>query len=92
MIDEFYKIKQFSNQSDFFIFTVKFKFEERENIDIFYCLLNYSIYSTRSLCEYHIFIENVQPEGDGEESGPLETEVNGELHDLFRRYMAEIFC
>ena len=25
----------------------------------------------------------MQPEGDGEESGPLETEVNGELHVFF---------
>ena len=34
----------------------------------------------------------MQPEGDGEESGPLETEVNGELHVFFRRYMAENVC
>ena len=34
----------------------------------------------------------MQPEGDGEESGPSETEVNGELHVFFRRYMAVIFC
>ena len=70
-----------------------FKFEEKENINIFYRLINYSIYSTRSLSEYHTFIENVQPEGDGQESGHLETEVNGELHGFFfRRYMAEMFC
>ena len=69
-----------------------FKFEEKENINIFYRLISYSINSTRSLSKYHIFIENVQPEGDGEESGPSETEVNGELHVFFRRYMAEIFC
>ena len=60
-----------------------FKFEEKENINIFYRLISYSIYSTRSLSEYHTFIENVQPEGDGEESGHLETEVNGELHVFF---------
>ena len=62
--------------------------KETENINIFYRLISYS----RSLSEYHTFIENVQPEGDGEESGRLETEVNGELHVFFRRYVAEIFC
>ena len=37
------------------------------------------IHSTRSLCNFKIFIENGQPEGD-EESRLLGTEVNGEIH------------
>ena len=66
------------NLYDLLIFTVKF--EELENINTLYHLLSYSIYSTRSLSEFYIFIENAQPEGDGKESGHLETVVNGELH------------
>ena len=53
---------------------------KNDNINIFYCLLSYSIYSTGSLSEFYIFIENAQPEGDGEESGLLEAVVNGEIH------------
>ena len=53
---------------------------------LIYRLLNYFIYPTRKLIEFYIFIENAQPEGDGEESGHLETEVNGEIH-VFFRYM-----
>ena len=68
------------NLSDFFIFTVKFEFEELENINTFYHLLSYSIFSTRSLIEFYIFIENAQPEGDGKESCHLETVINGEIH------------
>ena len=36
-----------------FIFTYKFKFEEKENINIFYRLLSSFIYSTRKLIEFY---------------------------------------
>ena len=42
------------------------------------------IYSTRSLCSFYIFIENVQPEENDEESELLGTAVNGEIHILYR--------
>ena len=91
LIVEFLKVKRFLNLSDIFIFTVKFKFEELENINTFYHLLSYSIYSTRSLSEFYIFIENAQPEEDGKESCQLETVVNGEVH-VFPALYGWHFC
>ena len=38
------------------------------------------IYSTRSLCNFYIFIENVQPEEKDEELELLGTANNGEIH------------
>ena len=55
----------------------KCKFEEREKI-IFYLVIY--IYSTRSLCNFYIFIENEQLDVDDGKSRLLGTEVNGEIH------------
>ena len=46
--------------------------------------LTTSIYSTRSLCNFYIFIENVQPEEMDEEFELLGTANNGEIHILYR--------
>ena len=41
------------------------------------------IYSTRSLCNFYIFIEYAQPEEKDEELKLLGTAVNGEIHILY---------
>ena len=74
----------------FFLFSVNFLFDQKENINICYRLLSFSIYSTRSLNAFYIFIANAQPEGGGEDSGDLETVLNGEIHGFFFRYLAEV--
>ena len=42
------------------------------------------IYSTRSLCNFYIFIEYSQPEEKDEELELLRTAVNGEIHIIYR--------
>ena len=69
------------------MFSKKFKFIDLLSVNLnkekalyIFFYLDILIYSTLSLCNFYIFIENGQPDVDDEESGLLGTEVNGEIH------------